>query len=187
MNMASNNLQPSICSAACWRRDACGERDPSNSTWLAKKFRVMLAIMRSDNLVLSTEVFLHLCTLPVVPPKVIPKMKCILQRWKQYFGDLLNVCSATLRTAHLPLWSQQEEQNKEGWCCWSWYYFSEIFIYKAEVSITQTTSIYKNKDRAYFWKIKRRKVPHGHQCQLSSGWTTADMMFIASSLLFFCG
>lgn len=164
-------------------RDACGEKGPSNSTLPARKFRATLAIMRSDNLVLSTEVFLHLSTLPVVSPKEIPKVKYILQRWKQYFGDLLNVCSATLRTAHLPPWCQREEQNEEeGWCCWSWYYFSEIFIYKAEVSITQTTSIYKNKDRAYFWKIKRRKVPHGHQCQLGSGWTTADMMLIACSL-----
>lgn len=60
-----------------------------------------------------------------------------------------------------------------------------IYIY-TEVNIRQTTSINKHKDRASFWEIKRRKRTHGHQCQLSSGWATPGMLFIACSLLFFC-
>lgn len=123
LNEHGKQQPTSVNMSCCLLEKRCMWWERSNSTLPAKKLRVTLATVSSSNLVLSTEAFLHLFTLPVSPPEVIPKMKCILQRWKQYFGDLLNVCSATSKTANLPPWCQLEEQNKEErCCCWSWHY-----------------------------------------------------------------
>lgn len=166
MNMASNHLQHDLLPA----RDACGEKDPSNSTLPAKKLRVTQAMVRTDlHRSISTPVHLAYSS-----PQRDSKDEMCPSKMKAIFWETSECMQCNIKDSTSPslVWTRREKRImlvKLILLQWN--------IYIQSWSSTQTTSIYE--DRSCFWKIERRKVPDEHQCQLSFGWITADTMFIA--------